>query len=222
MSSVRIRSPAFDARCHAVPGVVLFACPRPKGDTEIAVDRGGRNRHLIACWLASEYRRQTPCLATRLVPRLPNVPPISMMSLPMTKLVSILLTLALAWHAAAGLQGERAVWCLGGGDRHAPSSQTDCEHACGHDTSWPTGIPAGEHAPDCGCTDIEFAVGEWFSSTRNDASPSVVLCAAPVSAWAIVLVDAGLGQRGPPAQPPWFDPRQSSNLAIVTSTQLLL
>ncbi|RMH28135.1 MAG: hypothetical protein D6692_06190 [Planctomycetota bacterium] len=145
-----------------------------------------------------------------------------MIPLPMTKLVSILLSLALAWHAMAGLQGERAVWCLGGGDRHAPSSQTDWEHACGHDMSWPTGVRAGEHAPDCGCTDIEFAVGEWFSHTRSDAAPLVVLCAAPVSAWAIVLVDAGLGRRGPPALPTWFDPREASNLAIVASTQLLL
>lgn len=136
--------------------------------------------------------------------------------------LSILLTAIIAVNAIAGGSGGVAVLCLGGGHQHAPAESDHCESVCGHDSSWPLPVPSDEHDHDCECTDVELVVTELLSVPRGDIASTVVQVALPVQAWSVVLVETGIGQRGPPRQPPWFDPGMSHRLEIVESVRLTI
>lgn len=136
--------------------------------------------------------------------------------------IAILLTAIIALHALAGGAGGTAVLCLGGGHEHAPTESEHCESACGHDSSWPLPVPADEHEHDCECTDIELAVAELLNVPRGDNAGDSAPVAVPTKAWGVELVEAGLGQRGPPRPPPWLDPGGAHRLAIVASVRLTI
>lgn len=136
--------------------------------------------------------------------------------------LSILLTAIIAFHALFGGAGDVAVLCFGGGHQHGPAETEHCESACEHGTSCHLPIPAGDHEHECGCTDVEFAVAELISLPRGDDGSASLLIALPSSAWGIVVHEAGLGRRGPPMPPTWFDPSGDQRLAIVASVVLTL
>ena len=136
--------------------------------------------------------------------------------------LAILLIAIIALHALVGGAGGMAVLCLGGGHQHAPAESDHCESACGHDSSWPLPVPADEHEHDCGCTDIELAVAELLTLPRGDDGSSFTPVVVPVPAWGVVLAETGLGRRGPPRSPPWFDPGGVHRLAIVASVRLTI
>lgn len=136
--------------------------------------------------------------------------------------LTILLTAIIALHALAGGAGGMTVLCLGGGHQHAPAEADHCESGCSHDSSWPLPIPAHEHEHDCGCTDIELAIAELLTLPRGDDAGNAMPDAVPAQVWGLVLVETGLGQRGPPRPPPWFDPGGSQRLAMVESVRLII
>ena len=136
--------------------------------------------------------------------------------------LAILLIAIIAFHALAGGAGGMAVLCLGGGHEHAPAETEHCDSACGHDSSWPLPVPAGEHEHDCGCTDVEITTAELLTLPRgddgSDVPPSIVMSPS----WGVVLAETGLGRRGPPMPPRWFDPSGAHRLAIVASVRLTI
>ncbi|MEQ9097097.1 MAG: hypothetical protein RIE32_12625 [Phycisphaerales bacterium] len=136
--------------------------------------------------------------------------------------LAILLTAIIAFHALAGGVEGMAVLCLGGGHQHLSTESNHCESACSHDGTWALPVPVDEHEHDCGCTDIELEIAELISLPRGgdvDApSPAIV----PIPSRGVALQDAGLGQRGPPQRPPWFDPGGVHRLAIVGSVRLTI
>ena len=139
--------------------------------------------------------------------------------------LAILLIAIIAFHAlagGAGGAGGMAVLCLGGGHEHAPAETEHCESACGHDSSWPLPVPAGEHEHDCGCTDVEITTAELLTLPRGDGGSDVQPAIVMSPSWGVVLAETGLGRRGPPMPPRWFDPSGAHRLAIVASVRLTI
>lgn len=142
-----------------------------------------------------------------------------------TSLLSILLTVVIAVHAiasgASGVSGA-AVLCLGGGYRHAPAEAEHCESACSHDAVWPLSVPVNEHEHECSCTDVELTIAELLTLPRSDDGGKVRPAVVSTPAWGIVIAGSGLGRRGPPVPPDWFDPGGVHRLAIVASVRLTI
>ncbi len=136
--------------------------------------------------------------------------------------LTILLTAVIASHALLGGLGGSAVLCLGGGHQHAPAEVDQCELGCSHHSSWPLPVPAHEHEHDCDCSDIELAIAELLNVPRGDDSGYAISDTVPEYSLCAVLVESGLGQRGPPRPPPWFDPGESQRLALVESVRLII
>lgn len=136
--------------------------------------------------------------------------------------LAILLTAIIAFHALAGGAGRMVVLCLGGGHEHAPAETEHCESACGHDSSWPLPVPAGEHEHDCGCTDVEITTAELLTLPRRDGGSDSPPAIVSSPSWGVILAETGLGRRGPPMPPPWFDPGGVHRLAIVASVRLTI
>jgi hypothetical protein len=134
--------------------------------------------------------------------------------------LAILLTAIVAFHAAFGGVAGTAVLCLGGGHQHAPAEAEHCESACSHDAAWPLPVPADQHDRDCNCTDVELAIAELLTLPRGDDRAEVPPAMVSAPAWGVVVAKSGLGRRGPPIRPPWFDPRGVHRLAIVSSVRL--
>lgn len=136
--------------------------------------------------------------------------------------LAILLIAIIAFHALAGGAGGVAVICFGGGHEHGPAETEHCEVTCSHSTSWPLPVPAEDRDHDCGCTDFKFSTAELVATPRSDLGSSLALAVVPIPAWGIVVTESGLGRRGPPMPPPWFDPGSSQRLAMVASVRLTL
>jgi hypothetical protein len=136
--------------------------------------------------------------------------------------LAILLTAVVAFHALLGGANRVAVLCLGGGHQHAPAEAEQCESQCSHDRSWPLPVPRDGHEHDCGCTDVELTIVELLTLPRGDDAGKALPAIVPAPAWGIVVADAGLGRRGPPAPPPWFNPGGVHRLAIVASVRLTI
>lgn len=136
--------------------------------------------------------------------------------------LAILLTAIIAFHTSFGGAGGVAVLCLGGGHQHAPAESDHCESSCSHDVSWPLPVPVGEHEHDCGCTDVEIATAELLTLPRSDGGSDVPPAIVSSPSWGVVIAEAGLGRRGPPMPPPWFDPGGVHRLAIVASVRLTI
>lgn len=136
--------------------------------------------------------------------------------------MAILLTSIILFHAFAGGAGGVAVLCFGGGHQHAPTESDHCESSCGHDTSWPLPVPAGEHEHDCGCLDVEISTAELLTLPRSDGGGDVQPAAVSSPSWGVILAETGLGRRGPPVPPDWFDPGREHRLAIVASVRLTI
>lgn len=134
--------------------------------------------------------------------------------------LAILLTVVIAFHAFLGGVGSAAVFCLGHGHEHASVELDRCELACSHDSSWPLPVPADDH--DCDCTDIELVISELMTLLRGDDGSQVVPVAATTPMWGTVVVESGLGRRGPPMPLPWFDPGGVQRCAIVASVRLII
>lgn len=144
--------------------------------------------------------------------------------LPQVKIspLTILLALVLAVHATAGGMRGAAVLCLGGGHQHGQVETEHCESACGHDARWPLPVPSDDHEHECECTDVELTIVEMLTLPRGDDEGNVLPAIVASPAWSIVVAEAGLGRRGPPSPPPWFDPAGDRRLAIVASVRLTI
>lgn len=134
----------------------------------------------------------------------------------------ILLTAILAFHAVFGGSGGMVILCLGGGHQHISVEAEHCESECSHDTWWPFPAPAGGHEHDCVCTDVELAILELLTLPRSDDGGKVLQAIVISPAWGLVIAEAGLGRRGPPMPPPWFDPGGAHRLAILSSIRLII
>lgn len=137
-------------------------------------------------------------------------------------LIAHILLLAIGVQAMLGGTGAVVV-CLGGGHEHGPTEADHCESACTHDSSWPIPVPVDDHDDDCGCTDVEFQISELPTLPRIDLSaPDVVVVALAIDR-GVVLVDSGLGRRGPPYPPPtWLDPALEQRIKLVSSVVLTI
>lgn len=136
--------------------------------------------------------------------------------------LAILLLAIIAIHALAGGAGSVAVLCLGGGHEHGPAEAEHCESTCSHDPSWPLPLPVDDHEHDCGCTDVELAIAELITLPRGDDGGKVMPAIASTPCWGVVVAECGLGRRGPPMPPPWFDPGGTQRLAMVASVRLTI
>ena len=136
--------------------------------------------------------------------------------------VTILLTAVVAFHALLGGASGIAVVCLGGGHQHAPAESDHCESSCSHDASWPLPVPGNDHKHECGCTDVELTIVELLTLPRSDGGSDSPPAIVPSPSWGIILAETGLGSRGPPMPPPWFDPGGVHRLAIVASVRLTI
>jgi hypothetical protein len=134
--------------------------------------------------------------------------------------LAILLSAFVAFHALFGGANGMVVLCLGGGHQHAPEASDQCESTCSHARSWPLRLPAEAHDCDCGCTDVEFTIAELLRLPRGDDAGHVLPAIVCSPAWGVVVVEAGIGRRGPPAPPRWFDPGGVHRLAVVASVRL--
>jgi len=136
--------------------------------------------------------------------------------------IAILLTAIIAFHALAGGARGVMVFCLGGGHQHAPAESDHCESSCSHDASWPLPVPAGEFEHDCECTDVEITTAELLTLPRTDGGSDLPHVVVSLPSWGVVLAETGLGRRGPPMPPSWFDPGGAHRLAIVASVRLTI
>lgn len=136
--------------------------------------------------------------------------------------LAILLTAIIAFHAFAGGAGGTKVLCLGGGHQHTPAESDHCESSCSHVASWPLPVPEGEHEHDCGCTDVKISTTELLTLPRSDSGSDVPLATVMSPSWGVILAESGLGRRGPPILPRWFDPGGAHRLAIVASVRLTI
>lgn len=136
--------------------------------------------------------------------------------------LAILLTAIIAFHTLTGGSGGVAVLCFGGGHQHAPAESDHCASSCSHDASWPIPLPAGEHEHDCGCTDVEITTAELLTLPRSDGGSDSPPAIVSSPSWGVILAETGLGRRGPPMPPPWFDPGGVHRLAIVASVRLTI
>lgn len=137
--------------------------------------------------------------------------------------ITILLAAAIAIHAmlgGVGGMGGMAVVCLGDGHRHTQAEEAPCASACDHGTPLP--MPSDVHGHECDCTDIEISITDLVSPTRGHVAEPLVLCPTASAAWSLVLVDSGLGRRGPPMPRPWFDPGGRSRLASLACVRLII
>ena len=126
--------------------------------------------------------------------------------------------LLLAFGVQALLGGTGVVVCLGGGHEHGPNETDHCQSACTHDSAWPIPIPVDDHDDECGCKDVELQISEVPTLPRIDLGAPDVVVVASASDWGVVLVDSGLGRRGPPHLPPsWFDPAREQRIKLVSS-----
>lgn len=137
--------------------------------------------------------------------------------------IIILLALVTGLNSLAVGTGQ-FVLCLGGGHEHGPAESEHCESACAHSDDWPMpSIPVADEE-HCDCTDIAIATADLLVLPRVDdatvVSPLRVM-ALPVD-WMPSLADAGVGPRGPPRSPSWFDPRGEQRLAVLSSFRLLI
>ena len=134
---------------------------------------------------------------------------------------TILLTLVIGFQAfTASVLGDMVVMCLGGGHEHSAAEVEHCESACRHGAMLPMPVPDDGH--NCGCVDVELSEGELLALPRHDEGSAPVPVDVPVASWGIILQSSGLGRRGPPPLPRWFDPGREQHLAIVASVQLTL
>jgi hypothetical protein len=134
--------------------------------------------------------------------------------------LGILLTVLVAVKSLLGGGGGTSVLCLGGGHRHGSAEVEHGEPVCTHDSAWPVPRHGDDHDRDCGCIDAELTVAELVTLPRGDdggkGPPAVVRSAA----WGVVVLDSGLGRRGPPVPPAWFDPGGAHRLVILASVVL--
>ncbi len=136
--------------------------------------------------------------------------------------LTFLLTAIIAIHALAGSVGSTAVLCFGGGHEHRADESKGCEQACGHDASWPLTPPGEDHDRDCGCVDVELAVGELLALPRSAPEPVTAPEFQHSSTWGVLIAECGLGRRGPPCPALGNDPRGAHGLAIMASVRLTL
>lgn len=112
------------------------------------------------------------------------------------------------------------VLCLGGGHEHTAAETEHCESACIHGSWWLQPVPPGDHAHECGCADVELSLTELLSLPRGVDECKFFPAVVSTPAWGLVIADSGIGRRGPPTPPPWFDPRGAQRLKIVASVRL--
>lgn len=137
-------------------------------------------------------------------------------------LITHILLLAFGVQALVGGTGIVVV-CLGGGHEHGPTETDHCESVCTHDSTWPIPFPVDDHDDDCGCQDVEFQISELPTLPRVDLGAPDVVVVARATDWGIVVVEAGLGRRGPPLPPPlWFDPAGEQRIKLVSSVVLTI
>lgn len=133
-----------------------------------------------------------------------------------------MLTAVLLIHTLFGGSGGMAVLCLGGGHEHGPTEIEHCESACIHGSWWLQPAPPGEHAHECACADVELRLAELLTLPRGDDECKFLPAVVSTPAWGLLIADSGLGRRGPPIPPPWFDPRRAQCLKIVASVRLII
>ena len=132
--------------------------------------------------------------------------------------------LLIAFGVQALLAGTGGLMlCLGGGHEHGPSESDHCFSACAHESAWPIPFPADHQDGDCRCNDVELQISELPTLPRIDLGTVDIVVIAPAIDWGVVLVDSGLGRRGPPLPPPaWFDPAGEQRLKLVSSVVLTI
>lgn len=137
--------------------------------------------------------------------------------------LAILVAALVALNAVLGGGGRVVMLCLGGGHQHSQAQTGHCESTCPHDTPWPIPLSDEHHGSECACTDVSFTLADLTAAPRNNdpglLSPYLIL---PSQAWTVVSVECGLGRRGPPVPPPWFDPGEAQRLEAVASIRLTI
>ena len=137
--------------------------------------------------------------------------------------IAHILLLAFGLNSLVGATGGIVVVCLGGGHEHGPADIDHCQSACSHSGSFPIPFPADDHDDDCGCTDVELDVPELPTLPRIHQVALGVVTVAPAPDWGVVVIEAGLGRRGPPLPPPpWFDPAGEQRIEFVSSVVLTI
>lgn len=146
----------------------------------------------------------------------------------MPRPVAMLFTLV-AMMIAQVVGAGGGMLCLGGGHAYACATPTAgglCDHVCGHGEGWPIPTPADHHGDHhssrCGCTDVSLADAQLATLPRDDVASTVPLFDSPSAGLAIACIETGLGRRGPPVPPPWFNPAAGQHLVCMTSTRLHL
>lgn len=136
--------------------------------------------------------------------------------------IQLLLALVVTQASFGGVSGVLSV-CFGGGHEHGAADQAHCESVCSHHGDW--FLPRLSDDPDhgCECIDVEISVVDlraipctgWGAQAGKIA---IALCPD----WGIVIADSGLGRRGPPVLPPWFDPSNELRLELLSGVILTI
>lgn len=137
--------------------------------------------------------------------------------------IAHILLLAFGLNSLVGATGGIVVVCLGGGHEHGPADIDHCESACVHSSALPFPFQADNHNDNCGCTDVELDAPEVPTLPRIHQGAWDVVAVAPAPDWGVVVIEAGLGRRGPPLrQPPWFNPAGEQRIEFVSSVVLTI